>query len=112
MKLSQEQFDALAPYQKHFETAVKAQWTRNPGSVALDLIFNIYVQVTGSTEKLNKGCNHCIMRLMTDMGRIFLEDLEERKKVVVAKEETSTSEPIKAEVKIKRKYTRKPKTQE
>lgn len=49
------------------------------------------------------------MRLMTDMGRIFLEDLEERKKVVVAKEETSTSEPIKAEVKVKRKYTRKPK---
>lgn len=110
MRLSQEQFDALAPYQKHFETAVKAQWTRNPGSAALDLIFRILVQVTGSTEKLNKGCNHCIMRLMTDMGRIFLADLEE-KRVDVSTEETTT-DPIKAEVKVKRKYIKKPKTQE
>lgn len=82
MRLTDEQFNALLPYEKNFETMVKSKWARNPGSSALDLIHRIYCEVTGTNQKFNKGCQHCIMRLLTDMGKIFLADLEERNKPV------------------------------
>lgn len=113
MKLTKEQFEALQPYKKHFETMVHSHWTRHPGSAALDLINDIYSQVVGHKTNLNKGCSQCIMQLMEDMGRIFLADLEEREKVEV--KEILTTEPVKVEVtaeKPKRKYTRKPKVTE
>lgn len=124
MKLTQQQFDALTPYEENFRTMVRSKWARHPGSAALDLIHAIYVQVTGNnTQRLNKGCQHCIMRLLTDMGRIYLADLEERnmvvkkslttaKKVDVAK--TETTNPVKVEVKTetKKRGGRKPKSKE
>lgn len=109
MRLTEEQFNALAPYQSNFETMVRSKWARHPGSAALDLIHEIYCQVTGSTQKLNKGCSHCIMRLLTDMGRIFLADLDEMKRTEVAVKESLTTESTKVEVKTKRKYNRKTK---
>lgn len=105
MRLTDEQYQALMPYKEHFTTCVKAQWTRNPGSSALDLINDIYGQVIGRKNNLNKGCSHCILRLMTEMGTIFLSDMEERKKIVEVKEDLT--EVVKTEVKIKRKYTKR-----
>lgn len=101
MRLTDEQFNALLPYEKHFETAVKAKWARHPGLSALDLIQDIYTKVTGDPTKLNKGCNRCVLNLLTDMGNIFLADREERRKEVAVKE-SLTTEPIKTEVKVKR----------
>ena len=124
MRLTDEQFNALLPYEKHFETAVKAKWARHPGLSALDLIQDIYTKVTGDKTKLNKGCNRCVLNLLTDMGNIFLADREERRKMIeeTIKEETGidvnvvrevsvkeslTTEPIKTEVKVKRGGRRK-----
>lgn len=118
MKLTKEQFEALAPYERHFESAVNHRWTRFPGGAALDLIHDILRDVTGLNLPLNKCCSHCILELMTEMGKIYLADLEERnmavkeslnatKKVDVT--ETETTNPVKVEVKTKRKYNRKAK---
>ena len=105
MKLTKQQYDALAPYEKHFDSAVNHRWTRFPGGAALDLIHDILLQVTG----LNQCCSHCILELMTEMGRIFLSDRDEMKRTEVAIKESLIPDPIKVEVKTKRKYTRKPK---
>lgn len=119
MKLTQEQFDALAPYEKHFDTAVNHRWTRFPGGAALDLIHDTLKQVTGLNLPLNKCCSHCILELMTEMGRVYFADKEERNrrkvetkdvdiipaKVVIKGEDLA---PL-MEVKPKRKYNRKPK---
>ena len=101
MKLTKEQFDALAPYEKHFDSAVNHRWTRFPGGAALDLIHDTLKQVTGLNLPLNKCCSHCILELMTDMGKIFLADREERNKTLVSKIETEV-EVVKAEVKTKK----------
>lgn len=111
MKLTKEQFDALTPYRKHFETMVNAKWSRHPGVAAMELIHSIYAQVTGVKIRLNLGCRHCIETLLYDMGKIYLEDAEEREKKKVEVAETETTDPVKAEVKTKRKYTRKKKTE-
>ena len=101
MKLTKEQFDALAPYEKHFDSAVNHRWTRFPGGAALDLIHDTLKQVTGLNLPLNKRCSHCILELMTEMGKIFLADREERNKTLVSKIETEV-EVVKAEVKTKK----------
>ena len=101
MKLTKEQFDALAPYEKHFDSAVNHRWTRFPGGAALDLIHDTLKQVTGLNLPLNKCCSHCILELMTEMGKIFLADREERNKTLVSKIETEV-EVVKAEVKPKK----------
>ena len=98
MKLTKEQFDALAPYEKHFDSAVNHRWTRFPGGAALDLIHDTLKQVTGLNLPLNKCCSHCILELMTEMGKIFLADREERNKTLVSKLETEV-EVVKAEIK-------------
>lgn len=110
MKLTQEQFNALSPYEKHFETAVQAQWARFPGVAALDLINETYQKITGTHMRLNKGCSYCILRLLTDMGTIYFADKAEMESVkkdltqkVVDVKEDLTQEPVKVEVK-----TRKP----
>ena len=101
MRLTKEQFGALAPYEKHFDSAVNHRWTRFPGGAALDLIHDTLKQVTGLNLPLNKCCSHCILELMTEMGKIFLADREERNKTLVSKIETEV-EVVKAEVKTKK----------
>ena len=101
MKLTKKQFDALAPYEKHFDSAVNHRWTRFPGGAALDLIHDILHQVTGLNLPLNKCCSHCILELMTEMGKIFLADREERNKTLVSKIEKEV-EVVKVEVKVKK----------
>lgn len=96
---------ALLPYKHNFTTAVTSNWARNPGSSGLDLIHRIHMEVIGREYKLNKGCTHCIMRLLTEMGEVFLVNYEEREAI----KESLTTEPVKVEDKPKRKYTRKPK---
>lgn len=108
MRLTEEQFNALAPYQRHFETAVRSQWARLTGTSALDLIHETYVQVTGKNFRLNKGCSSCILQLLTDMGTIFLADLEERNKTKVEETDkaffgtSDVNQSIKVEVKVKK----------
>ena len=101
MRLTKEQFDALAPYEKHFDSAVNHRWTRFPGGAALDLIHDTLKQVTGLNLPLNKCCSHCILELMTEMGKIFLADREERNKTLVSKIEKEV-EFVKVEVKTKK----------
>lgn len=88
--------------------AVNHHWCRFPGSSALDTINDIRTELFGMKMRLNKGCSHCIMELMTDVGRIYLADLaeKERTKVAVIDEAAPV---VKAEVKVTRKRTRKPK---
>ena len=109
MKLSKQQYDALAPFEKHFDSAVNHRRTRFPGGAALDMIHDILLQVTGLNLPVNKCCSHCILELMTEMGRIFLADRDEMKRTEVAIKESLIPDPVKVEVKTKRKYTRKPK---
>ncbi len=78
MKLTNEQFKALQPYEGNFTTAVKAQWSRHPGTYALDIILNVYNEVTGEKRRVNGSCQSCILLLLQDCGRIYLADKEER----------------------------------
>ena len=79
MKLTNEQLNTLSQWEENFRTAVKAQWARNPGSRNLRVIYDIYTSATGDKRRFNDNCNHCILSLLQDCGKVYFQDLEELK---------------------------------
>ena len=77
MRFTEEQLNTLSKWEENFRTAVNAQWARNPGSTGLKVIWEIYTSVTGDKRRFNDNCNHCILSLLQDCGRIYFRDKEE-----------------------------------
>lgn len=77
MKFTEEQFKALSAYEQKFHTAIIADWCRHPGLSGLRLIYDIYTTVTGDQRRFSDNCQHCIVSLMRDCGRLYFADKEE-----------------------------------
>lgn len=95
MTFTEEQFKTLSKYEEHFNTAVNADWSRYPGSVALDEIHSIYCFVTGDTRRNNKSCSHCILNLLKDCGKLYFQDKEERSQIKPKKTRKTSTKTIK-----------------
>ena len=77
MKFTEQQLETLSAWEDNFRTAIHAQWARNPGTSGLRVIWEIFTQVTGDQRRFNDNCNHCILHLLQDCGRIYFQDKEE-----------------------------------
>lgn len=86
-------------------TAVKAQWARNPGRAGLQVIWDIYTKATGDQRRFNDNCNHCILSLLQDCGRLYFKDKEELE--AEARKEVAVSPAPAKTVKKKRVTTKK-----
>ena len=114
MRFTEEQLNTLSAWEDNFRTAVNAQWARNPGTNGLRVIYDIFTSVTGDQRRFNDNCNHCILHLLQDCGRIYFQDKQElalmnipAKAVEVSQE---AAEPVtKVEVKTRKRTTKKPK---
>ena len=114
MTFTEQQLKTLSQWEDNFRTAVNAQWARNPGRSGLKVIYDIYTSATGDTRRFNDNCNHCILSLLQDCGRIYFQDINE-----LALRETTTkavevsqeaAEPVKkVAVKTTKKRTTKKK---
>lgn len=78
MKLTDEQYRALEPYEQNMRTALHQGYARNPGSRAIDMMQGIYNAVAKVKIRPNKGCNTCILNLLKDCGRLYFADKMER----------------------------------
>ncbi len=77
MTFTKEQMEALAKYEPYFFTATKANYTRNPGRVALQEMHGIFKSATDSAIRLNTGCGHCIYSLVKAVAVAYYKDKEE-----------------------------------
>ena len=114
MTFTEEQLNTLSAWEDNFRTAVNAQWARNPGTNGLKVIWGIFTSATGDTRRFNDNCNHCILSLLQDCGRIYFRDKEgiiARQNDAKAVELTQRdAEPMKkVAVKTTKKTTKKPK---
>ena len=78
MTFNDEQFAALAPYEKHFVTATRSDYSRNPGIAAMRLIQATWNTATGRNDKVNLFCGRCVLRLLKEAGAAWLADKAER----------------------------------
>lgn len=77
MTFTTEQIKILSAWEENFRTAVRAQWARNPGRSGLRVIYDIYTTATGDRRRFSDNCNHCILSLLTDCGRLYFQDIAE-----------------------------------
>jgi len=77
MNFTKEQMEILSKYEQYFHTATKANYTRNPGRVALQEMHQIFKSATGSAIGLNTGCGHCIYNLVKAVAVAYYKDKAE-----------------------------------
>ena len=49
------------------------------------MIYDIYTTATGDRRRFSDNCNHCILSLLTDCGRLYFQDITE---AAITKEST------------------------
>ena len=83
MNYTEEQFQALAPYEKNFRTAVRAGWAMYVGFQPAKKIHQIMIDagLAKANVHVNYSCAYCVLRLIKQAGRAWLEDQEERAKL-------------------------------
>lgn len=71
------QLEELRPFEENFRTAVYSRYARRIGGPeAARNIGRIYKEATGVQLSVYASCQDCMMRLLTQVGRAYLEDLE------------------------------------
>ncbi len=99
MTFTKEEMEILAKYEQYFHTATKANYTRNPGRVALTEMHGIFKSAKGSAIRLNTGCGHCIYSLVKAVAVAYYKDKEEME--ALANKEVKTEDiPAKTEEKV------------
>jgi len=78
--MTDEQFNALAPFEHNYETALKANYSRYPGRAAIDTMFAIFREITGSRININRSCSTCVLNLVKSVGKLYFEEKERRQK--------------------------------
>ena len=99
MTFTKEQMEELAKYEPYFFTATKANYTRNPGRVALQEMHGIFKSATNSAIRLNTGCGHCIYSLVKAVAVAYYKDKEELE-ALSTKEVKAEDIPAKTEAKV------------
>ena len=87
MTFNDEEFEALAPYEKYFLTVTRSNYATYPGDAALTLIHETFTGATRDRRLLNKSCGDCVLNLLRDCGRIWLRDRDERLAAELAEKE-------------------------
>ena len=108
MTFTKDQMEALAKYEPYFFTATKANYTRNPGRVALQEMHGIFKSATNSAIRLNTGCGHCIYSLVKAVAVAYYKDKEELE-ALATKEVKAEDIPAETEKKVSVKTNTKTK---
>lgn len=94
--MTDEQFNALAPYEQNYKTAIESNFSRYPGRAAIETMFNIYKDLTGSRIRLHASCGTCVLHLVQDVGRLYFKEKERREA------EAKEIEPKRIKAKVKK----------
>jgi hypothetical protein len=70
-RLTPEQMQELAPYERNFTQATKAAYCSYPGQAGIDKMLDIWQSLTGSRYPYQPGCANCLLNLVRDMGTIY-----------------------------------------
>ena len=84
MNYTDEQFNALAPYEDNFRTALEANWTRRIPIEGQKLIRQTYQDATGDKVPFNTGCATCVINILRRAGKRWFQDKTERETIAAA----------------------------
>lgn len=100
MKLTQEEFAALAPYEERMSTALYSRWSRNPGRRALEVMADIWRKHSYPGFRMDFNCSTCIVNLLSDVGRLYFADKAEKEAAAKTEAEKPAEEKPAAPKKV------------
>lgn len=107
MKMTDEQFNALAPFEDNYKTAIDLGYSRYPGQAGVNTMFNIYRDLTNTRTNMNRSCSVCILHLVQKVGKLYFAEKtrreEEALKAKAVEEEKTETKPNKAKKTTKKK---------
>lgn len=103
MTFTDKTFEALAPFERHFNTAINGDWCSNPGRDALDLMHAELDRIDNRTTRMNYNCSTCVLTIVKRIGRLYFADKAEREAAAAPE----TPQPSKAPAKKKTASTAK-----
>ena len=71
------------------------------------MIYDIFTSATGDRRRFSDNCNHCILSLLTDCGRIYFQDKQELALREIPTREVKVSQEAKKVVRKARVKTTK-----
>lgn len=74
-ELTNEEYEELKKYDRHFITAIEGQYIYNMSPSEASIIFNIYNKVFCKFEK-NLYCMSCRLRIVQLLGKLYFERKE------------------------------------
>ncbi len=77
MKLTTDEFAAVAAYERQLQVAVRSKYLRNIGRSGLAVLVPIYERVSGSRQRVNDNCAACILGFLQRLGAIYFADKTE-----------------------------------
>lgn len=94
MNFSDKTFEALAPFERYYRTAIDGDWCSNPGRQALVTMHDALDAFTGKTTQLNTNCSTCQLTIVKRVGALYFEDK-------AAREQKANAAAVKAATKKK-----------
>lgn len=79
--MTDEQFNTLSQWEDNFRTAIRSKWARHPGQSAMHTIHRIYSDLSKTNQRLNTGCQSCVLKLLTDAGKLYFAEKEKRAEI-------------------------------
>jgi len=70
-KLTAAQIHALEPWERNFRQATEAAWCSYPGQAGINLMLEVWSNLTGGPYPYKPGCPNCLMNLVRDLGTIY-----------------------------------------
>lgn len=73
MKYTQEDIQYLSKFESNFNTAIKANYTRNIPKKDIEKMVEIYNRVNGKALKLCSYCSSSVLYFLKDIGKLYFE---------------------------------------
>ena len=102
--MTDEQFQALAPYEQTFDDALHKGRAKYPGRSVIEMFLSV-IRSSNPRYKTNLNCGVCVLHLVQDAGRMYFghkKDLER-----LAAEQAAKEAEVKAQAETE-KPKRKP----
>ena len=105
--MTDEQFQALAPYEQTFDDALHKGRAKYPGRSVIEMFLSV-IRSTNPRYKTNLNCGVCVLHLVQDAGRMYFGHKKDLERLAAEKAAKEAEEKAQAETpKTKRKPRKK-----
>ena len=95
--MTDEQFQALAPYEQTFDDALHKGRAKYPGRSVIEMFLSV-IRSTNPRYKTNLNCGVCVLHLVQDAGRMYFGEKKDRERIAqerIAAEKAAMEEVLK-----------------